>query len=235
MESQPETSKRRGRPHALTLEQVIAEAIALANEEGLQNISFRALGARLGVAATTVSRTVGDLEALQKELVKKVVDDATLEMTWPDDWQGIVWTFARTAATVLFYSPLTLEAHTRRAPLVSSTSDAIVSRVVRALEAAGLPSNEAMYTFFIVYDFVVGHIAVRVGRGNDPDGRPERHQLVEDILGTHNYNDRFALGMTTLIAGIETRLERHATKHSMMQPEKEDRPDVSSESTSSPD
>lgn len=201
------TFPRRGRPRALSADQVVDAAIGLANTEGLQALSYRSLALRLDVAATTVRRTVPDLDVLQRELVKRVIDDATLDLSWPSDWQGVVRTFARTAATVLFYSPLTLEAHTRRAPLVSSSSDAIVQRVVEALADAGLPRTEAMYTFFIVYDFVVGHIAVRVGRGQAPSGRPERHQLVKDILGTHDYNERFAIGIATLISGIETRLQ----------------------------
>ena len=58
-----------------------------------------------------------------------------------------------------------------------------------------------MYTFFVVYDFVVGHAGVQVGRGDSEAGRPERHALVGEILGEHSYDDRFALGLDILHRG----------------------------------
>jgi hypothetical protein len=78
--------------------------------------------------------------------------------------------------------------------------------VVEALRVAGLPDAEAMYTFFVVHDFVAGHAGVQVGRGDAEAGRPERQQLVGEILGEHSYDDRFTLGLDILVAGIEARV-----------------------------
>ncbi|MGU3410329.1 TetR/AcrR family transcriptional regulator C-terminal domain-containing protein [Microbacterium sp. M1A1_1b] len=198
--------RRRGRPNSLSREQVIEAATTIANEDGLDRLSFRALGMRLGVAPMTVHRTIGGLDDLHAELVRKTVDEFTATFVWPTDWQDVVRTFARTFRDLMVTHPLVLESHSQRAPLVSSESDAVVAKVVGALRDGGLDDVEAMYTFFVVYDFVVGHAGVLVGRGDSEAGKPERHALVGEILGTHSYGTRFELGLDILLAGIEARL-----------------------------
>lgn len=198
--------RRRGRPNALSREQVIEAATTIANEDGLDRLSFRALGLRLGVAPMTVHRTIGGLDDLHAELVKRTVDEFTATFVWPDEWHDVVRTFARTFRDLMVTHPLVLESHSQRAPLVSSESDAVVAKVVGALQDGGLSDVEAMYAFFVVYDFVVGHAGVLVGRGDSEAGRPERHALVGEILGTHSYDARFELGLDILLAGIHARL-----------------------------
>ncbi|MGN7223923.1 TetR/AcrR family transcriptional regulator [Curtobacterium flaccumfaciens] len=199
--------RRRGRPNVLSREQVIDAATTIANEDGLDRLSFRALGVRLGVAPMTVHRTIGGLDDLHAELVRRTVDEFTATFVWPDEWHAVVRTFATTFRDLMRTHPLVLESHSQRAPLASTESDAVVAKVVGALQDAGLPPSEAMYTFFVVYDFVVGHAGVQVGRGDSEAGRPERHRLVGEILGEHSYDDRFALGLDILIAGIESRID----------------------------
>lgn len=200
--------RRRGRPNAVTRQQVIDAATTIANEDGLDRLSFRALGLRLGVAPMTVHRTIGGLDDLHAELVRRTVDEFTATFVWPSDWREVVRTFATTFRDLMRTHPLVLESHSQRAPLVSTEYDAVVAKVVGALQEAGLSDTEAMYAFFVVYDFVVGNAGVQVGRGDSPAGRPERHRLVAEILGEHSYDERFALGLDVLLAGIEARVQR---------------------------
>jgi AcrR family transcriptional regulator len=198
--------RRRGRPNALGREQVVDAATAIANEDGIDRLSFRALGARLGVAPMTVHRTIGGLDDLHAELVRRTVDEFTATFVWPSEWHAVVRTFATTFRDLMRTHPLVLESHSRKGALVSTESDAVVAKVVGALREAGLSDAEAMYAFFVVYDFVVGHTSVQIGRGDREAGRPERHALVGELLGTHSYDDRFVLGLDVLIAGIEARI-----------------------------
>ncbi|MDK8173606.1 MULTISPECIES: TetR/AcrR family transcriptional regulator C-terminal domain-containing protein [Curtobacterium] len=198
--------RRRGRPNVLSRDQVVDAATAIANEEGLERLSFRALGARLGVAPMTVHRTIGGLDDLHAELVRRTVDEFTATFVWPDDWRQVVCVFARTFRQLMHTHPLVLESHSQRAPLASTESDAVVAKVVGALRQAGLSERDAMYAFFVVYDFVVGHAGVQVGRGDSDAGRPERHRLVGEILGEHSYDERFDLGLEILLSGIEARV-----------------------------
>jgi AcrR family transcriptional regulator len=197
--------RRRGRPPALTRDQIVDAATVIANEEGLDRLSFRALGNALGVAPMTVHRTIGGLEDLHAELVRRTVDEFTDTFVWPEDWRDVVRVFATTFRDLLVRHPLVLESHSSRAPLASTESDAVVATVVGALRSAGLSGTEAMYAFFVVYDFVVGHTAVQVGRGDAAAGRPERHRLVAELLGEHSYQARFDMGIDVLLAGIAAR------------------------------
>ncbi|ROP65075.1 MULTISPECIES: TetR/AcrR family transcriptional regulator C-terminal domain-containing protein [unclassified Curtobacterium] len=198
--------RRRGRPNVLSREQVIDAATVIANEDGLERLSFRALGQRLGVAPMTVHRTIGGLDDLHAEIVRRTVDEFASTFVWPSEWQAVVRTFATTFRDLMRTHPLVLESHSRRGPLVSDESDGVVRTVVGALRTGGLPDAEAMYAFFVVYDFVVGHAGVQVGRGDADAGRPERHALVSELVGTHSYEDRFQLGLDVLLAGIESRV-----------------------------
>ncbi|MET3636577.1 MULTISPECIES: TetR/AcrR family transcriptional regulator C-terminal domain-containing protein [Curtobacterium] len=203
--------RRRGRPNVLSREQVVDAATTIANEEGLDRLSFRALGAKLGVAPMTVHRTIGGLDDLHAELVRRTVDEFTATFVWPDDWRSVLHVFACTFRDLMRTHPLVLESHSQRAPLASTESDAVVAKVVGALQQAGLPEREAMYAFFVVYDFVVGHAGVQVGRGDSETGRPERHRVVGEILGEHSYDERFTLGLEIITAGIEARVRAHGT------------------------
>lgn len=205
-EAEAAPRRRRGRPNVLSREQVIDAATRIANEEGLDRLSFRALGAALGVAPMTVHRTIGGLEDLHAELVRRTVDEFASTFVWPSDWREVVRVFACTFRDLMTTHPLVLESHSQHAPLASTESDGVVRTVVGALQRAGLPDREAMYAFFVVYDFVVGHVGVLVGRGASEAGRPERHVLVGEVLGTHSYEDRFTLGVDVLLAGIEARV-----------------------------
>ncbi|GAA1494291.1 TetR/AcrR family transcriptional regulator [Curtobacterium herbarum] len=209
-ETAPETAgpRRRGRPRALTRDQIVDAATVIANEEGLDRLSFRALGMALGVAPMTVHRTIGGLDDLHAELVRRTVDEFTDTFVWPEDWRDVVRVFATTFRDLLVRHPLVLESHSSRAPLASTESDAVAATVVRALRSAGLSDTEAMYAFFVVYDFVVGHTAVQVGRGDSEAGRPERHRLVSEILGQHSYQARFTMGIDVLLDGIAARAAR---------------------------
>ena len=204
--TEPGARRRRGRPNVLSREQVIDAATSIANEDGIDRLSFRALGARLGVAPMTVHRTIGGLDDLHAELVRRTVDEFTATFVWPSEWHDVVRVFATTFRDLMLRHPLVLESHSRRGALVSTESDAVVAKVVGALRSAGLSDAEAMYAFFVVYDFVVGHTSVQVGRGDSEAGRPERHALVGELLGGHSYDARFELGLDILVAGIESRV-----------------------------
>lgn len=195
--------RRRGRPNVLSREQVIDAATAIANEDGLDRLSFRALGVRLGVAPMTVHRTIGGLDDLHAEPVRRTVDEFTATFVWPDEWHAVVRVFAGTFRDLMRTHPLVLESHSRRGALVSTESDAVVAKVVGALCDAGLPEVEAMYTFFVVYDFVVGHLgADRPGRRRHRAPRAAHARRADP--GEHSYDARFELGLDVLIAGIES-------------------------------
>ncbi|MFQ6397008.1 TetR/AcrR family transcriptional regulator [Nocardia sp. KC 131] len=75
------TRPRRGREQpALTREQIVAEAVALLDAEGMEALSMRQLGARLNAGATSLYRHVANRD----ELIELVVDEVYGEIRVPE-------------------------------------------------------------------------------------------------------------------------------------------------------
>ncbi|MER6611462.1 TetR/AcrR family transcriptional regulator C-terminal domain-containing protein [Streptomyces sp. NPDC000927] len=98
--------------------------------------------------------------------------------------------------------PVVLEAH-RRAPLVGPGADDAALRVVAALRTAGLDERAAVYAYGALHDFVTGHVAIRLGRG-DPERLPlpPERRAMSVFVEHHDYDRRFAYGLDLVVAGI---------------------------------
>jgi AcrR family transcriptional regulator len=144
------------RTDTLTRDQILTAAIALLDAEGLQGLNMRALGKRLGAAATAVYwhlPTKDDLLALAGDRLWGEIplpDLATL------DW--------RTAATVLATELYTLLTHhpwlvqTFGSYVVYGPGKARYDEHSLALyEAAGFAGVEADQAATVVFTYVLGH------------------------------------------------------------------------------
>ncbi|MEU1373807.1 TetR/AcrR family transcriptional regulator [Streptomyces triculaminicus] len=77
---------RRDQP-ALSREQIVAEAVRLLDAEGLQALSMRRLGARLGAGATSLYRHVANKD----ELIELVLDEIYGELRVPPVTDPAAW------------------------------------------------------------------------------------------------------------------------------------------------
>lgn len=64
-----------GRPPALTVEQVVDEAMALADEEGIESLSMAKLARRLGVGTMTIYGYVSDKQHLLDLVAERIFED----------------------------------------------------------------------------------------------------------------------------------------------------------------
>jgi AcrR family transcriptional regulator len=79
---------RRGREQpALSREQIVAEAVRLLDDEGIDALSMRRLGTRLGAGATSLYRHVTNRD----ELIELVVDEVYGEIRVPDPDDPAGW------------------------------------------------------------------------------------------------------------------------------------------------
>ncbi|NYK09021.1 TetR/AcrR family transcriptional regulator [Leifsonia naganoensis] len=207
MVQHPSRPVRSGRPRAVDPEQVVAAAVQLADDEGLDAVTLRALGDRLGVSAMAVHRTSGGIDALRRTLVGRLVGEATATVRWGEDWEDVVRTFARSLRTLLLRHPLVLEAH-RQAPLEAPGADAVAHRVVEALAAAGLSAEDAAYGYATVHDFVTGHVAIRLGRGELELERLSSERRIASVFADHHdYDQRFETGLDIVLGGLRARAD----------------------------
>lgn len=202
MVTEKASTPKNGRPRAVTLDAVLDAATELADDEGLDAVSFRALADRLGVSPMAIHRTTGGVDALQHALVSRIVGEATRAVEWPEDWRGTVRLFADTLHDLLMRHPVVLEAH-RRAPLVGPGADDAAFRVVAALRGAGLDEEAAAYAYGTVHDFVTGHVAIRLGRGDlELHHIPPERRVASVFADHHDYDRRFSFGLDLVIGGI---------------------------------
>lgn len=149
----------RQREH-LTREQIVAEAIRLLDAEGVEELSMRKLGTRLGTAATSLYRHV----ASKDELIELVVDDVygELDLDLPAAVEGTRWRAAVTR-TATELRAMTLR-HPWIAPelgqvgLVHIGPNAVrmSSALLAQFEAAGFPAEERDQALGTLMAYVIG-------------------------------------------------------------------------------
>jgi AcrR family transcriptional regulator len=139
----------------LTREQIVRAAIDLLDVEGVDGLSMRQLGSRLGSAATTIYWHVSSKD----ELIVLAADALWAEVDLPDldtvDWR----TAATTMATGLY------EMITRHPWLVSAMSSHLLygpgkarhdDHLLAVYEAAGFTGRDAAEATKVVFTFVLG-------------------------------------------------------------------------------
>lgn len=191
----------------MDLDRLLSVAADLADDSGLDAVTFRALGERLGVSPMAVHRASGGIDALRHALIATLVEEAVSHIVWPEGWRDVVTVFAYRLRDLLLRHPLVLEAH-RQSALDAAGADDVAHRVVGALASAGLPPEDSAYGYAAVHDFVTGHVSIRLGRGElelfDAPA-PRRDASVFSLH--HDYDRRFEIGLRVLIAGLEAAAE----------------------------
>ncbi|MFD5552453.1 TetR/AcrR family transcriptional regulator [Streptomyces sp. NPDC127068] len=148
---------RREQP-VLSPEHIVGEAIALLDEEGVEALSMRRLGTRLGAGATSLYRHV----ASREELIELVVDEVYGEIHVPEAQDPSGWREAaagcadsvramilRHAWIASFLSQVGLS---HMGPNVMRVND----RMIALFETAGFPVEEADMAISTVVAYVMG-------------------------------------------------------------------------------
>jgi AcrR family transcriptional regulator len=153
------TRPRKGREQpALSRAQIVAEAIKLLDAEGLEALSMRRLGTRLGAGATSLYRHVTNRE----ELIELVVDEVYGENEVPAVEDPAQW---RAAAAVCAHG---VRSMILRHPWVASVLGQVGlsylgpnvmrlnDRVLTLFETAGFPLEEADQAISTLISYVIG-------------------------------------------------------------------------------
>ncbi|MGK5553259.1 TetR/AcrR family transcriptional regulator C-terminal domain-containing protein [Actinomadura kijaniata] len=159
--------RRRDRP-ALTRDQIVAEAVRLLDEEGLDALTMRRLAARLGAAANALYWHVTN----KSELIELVVDEIYGEMRLPDtgdpaDWRATVTELAHSAREVILRHPWTsgLLGEVGMAYLGPNLTR-LFDRALTLLRSADFPLPAADRALNAVFSFVIGAATVEAATLN---------------------------------------------------------------------
>lgn len=154
------TRPRQGRREQPTLsrEQIVAEAVRLLDDEGIDALSMRRLGARLDAAPTSLYIHVANKD----ELIELVVDEIYGELQVPDMSDAAHWREA--VSTCAQRMRATMLRHTWIASVLGGTGMAglgpnlmrLSEQMLALLESAGFSLTEANSAMNAVFSYVIG-------------------------------------------------------------------------------
>ena len=143
-------------PAGLSRARVCREALALVDEEGLEALTMRRLGARLGVEAMSLYRHVQDKADLLDALHAAVLGDLQPEGVTGDDWRALLGGLCRALRSALLRHPHVLPLFTTR-PVTAPEGLATLERVGAAFARAGFGPAESEQAIYVTGMFTIGH------------------------------------------------------------------------------
>jgi AcrR family transcriptional regulator len=187
----------RGPKQGLSAERIAAAAVALADEQGLDAVSMRKVGERLGTSAMALYTYV----PAKTELIDLMLDTALAELPtdYPRDggWRPAAEAWAQ--ATWAWYQrhPWMLQISVARSLLGPHELDAYEAQL-RIFDGLGLTGPEITWTVGTLSSFVAGaatalahaRAAERATGQSDDDWWYERSALLEE-MGPDNWEERY--------------------------------------------
>ncbi|MBU8816838.1 TetR/AcrR family transcriptional regulator C-terminal domain-containing protein [Mycolicibacterium goodii] len=199
----------------LSAERVVAEALSLVNEGGLESLTMRRLADRLNAHLPTIYRLVDGKDALMDEMAETILANA-LSTFPPDDadWTAQVKGLAAGLRSALL-------AQRDGARIVGGNYAAkranltYTDTLVGCMQAIGLAGEYALWASGAVFCFVLGEVLEQQGASG---GELEN---LEGVLHAGNYphlasspvehlldfDARFEFGLNLLISGIRSGLD----------------------------
>lgn len=137
------------RDKALTREEIVDEALRLVDEEGMEALSMRRLGAALGVEAMALYRHVPNKEALLDLTVERMRSEMRLEALDEEDPVGLM------AAIFAEYRRV-LTAHPNMLPLAARRTDTDSPSGLAYLIDQGVDPEDAIELYQSLMAFTLG-------------------------------------------------------------------------------
>jgi AcrR family transcriptional regulator len=206
----------------LTRARVVAEALTVIAQDGVEALTMRTLAARLGVVPGALYRHVRNKEQLQDLVLDGVLAEVDYGVDPSMPWGERIKLLAHRLRTVLEDHPGIAGLLKTRDPL-GPHSLALAEAFLAPLHAAGFPDREAGLAFFLVVDYTVGfavsspRTSVNEQRVRDAAIRSQLHEFFRSLppdrfptlvaLGRHvwldNRGERFTAGLDILVDGLE--------------------------------
>jgi TetR/AcrR family transcriptional regulator, tetracycline repressor protein len=210
------------RRHQLTRERVVAEALAVIAQDGVQALTMRHLAARLGVVPGALYRHVRSKQQLQDLVLDNVLAEIDVHLDSSLGWTDQLKVVAHRLRQVLEDHSGVADILKTRDPL-GPHSLALAEAFLGPLQAAGFGDRGAGLAFFLLVDYTIGFAvggpsaSVNEQRVRDPATRSQLHQFFRSLppdrfpalvaLGEHvwvdNRDERFTAGLQVLVDGLE--------------------------------
>jgi AcrR family transcriptional regulator len=189
--------RRRGPRPRHTRQDVALAAVAIADADGIDRVTFRAVAARLGVGVMSLYNYVPDKQALVYDMCEQVAAELRLpEQT--GDWRADMHAVAHEQRALLHRHPWLVTESSHLQPLGPAML-AFLEWALGALEPTGLSAPDrleaiAMLSWFIG-DVVRGELAARAAPPPESEQAVAQAERMAELLATGRY-PRFAAAVT---------------------------------------
>jgi len=176
---------------ALDKEQIVAEAVRLLDENGLDGVTLRKLAQRLGVQAPTLYWHIRNKAALVNALAEAILEEELADLKAPGEnepWQQWLIGVAEHLRRAMLAHPD--GARVVSAAHLSLTMAALSELAMSTLVERGVPLRQARLTVLVTQHFTIGHVLAEQSPPPDSD-------TLQDFDA-----DAFAKRHPTIIAGI---------------------------------
>jgi len=205
----------------LTRERVVAEALTVIAQDGVQALTMRTLAARLGVVPGALYHHVRNKEQLHDLVLDAALAEVDGHLDPSQPWTQQLKLLAHRLRDVLENHPGVAGLLKTRDPL-GPHSLALAEAFLAPLQAAGFGDHQAGLAFFLLVDYTTGFAvspptAVNEQRVRDAATRTQLHEFFRSLpadrfpalvaLGEHvwldNRDQRFTAGLDVLVDGLE--------------------------------
>jgi AcrR family transcriptional regulator len=191
-------------------QEILDAALALADEQGLDAVSMRAVARRAGVTAMALYPYVGSkaelLDGMMGRLLSELLPPAAAE---PQDWRGRLRALAHSARNLYYAHPWASGLLFSR-PAVDPDAVRVVDLIYTALIEAGVPAAEVprveRLASTVILGFVASEVGGRFGPG-DLDPRRRRALLAGQPFPGHRAVARWLAAPVDWDAEFETDLD----------------------------
>jgi AcrR family transcriptional regulator len=191
----PTSTRRRGPRPRYGREDVARAAVAIADAEGLDAVTFRAIATRLSTGVMSLYNYIPDKQALVFDMAELVAAELALpERT--GDWRADMHVVAGRQRDLMLRHPWMIEAVSHLQPIGPATLD-FLEFALGALEPTGLSARDRLETIGLVNGFVLNIVRAELesrAAADDPQHQTAQYAMLPELLATGRY-PRFAAAM----------------------------------------
>lgn len=186
--------RRRGPRPRYSREDVVRAAVAIADSDGLDAVTFRAVAARLGTGVMSLYNYVPDKQALVYDMVELVSGEVGMpEPT--GDWRADMHVVAGRQRDLAHRHPWLVTAVSHRQPLGPATL-AFLEFALGALEPTGLSARDRLEAIAMINGFVLYSVGAELAGAPPPQEQARQFAMLPDLLATGRY-PRFAAAIAS--------------------------------------
>jgi AcrR family transcriptional regulator len=206
----PEGSRRGPRP-AFSRGEITAAAVALADAQGLEAVSMRRIGARLGTGATSLYSYVAGKDDLYELMVDAVIGEIRVPKP-SGDWRADLRTVAERTYGVLRRHPWFV--HLGIQPGLGPQTQGYGQAALAVLDGLGLDLTTQINVLAALNNYVFGFLHREIAweqlrRRSGLDRAAERDEALADHVAVRlelTSPDAFRFGLDCLLDGVAARV-----------------------------